>query len=1213
MRIPIFLLCVPLFLATLRDASAETAADIATRHLLDALEERQMPDVSLAVLERVTADANASPELKKEVPLRRAAALVAMSKTEGDSKKRAILLDDAQKALDTFLASGQIEERQAIAAYTQKGNLLVERGRAKADQATRPGADEKALRAEAIKFFDEAIKSLKGTAKEGEEIKAVTNAEDAVLKVLRPLTKKVKALKAREAATGGERRPGSDGLDATKRAQRTAAETARAAKVAADEAAFAQAQAAQAAAHANAAQAAAAKAGRSPQAGALKKAAEQAVAAKNTADTIAGTKVAQAKAANEKMLAARKAAADAVAAEKGTGSTKGQEDAVAGPAKLTPQELRDLAAMTEELEALQGKLLQTRMTTAAAVFEKAKAYPEKSKEWTTTITDSATLFKELADKYPSKGAGLLARYYEGRNYALLGNWDNAITTLAPLVAIEAKIPLAILIRSRALNTTLEAFIAQKKYDLLDDSGRKFALEDLKRLPGAKLDADWLGLKYRAAVILDARADALDTKDPKNKNERNRLQADAKKLVTEVAKANADFASEARELSAKLGKPVVEGERTFQAAWDDAQVAIATMQQRLFEEKQAVQEKDAAKIEAAKKASAAARDEVAANLEEAMKLAGIAEPRSADRSADDQLEDATIDQINQARYLLTFLLYSGEKFGEAATLGRLLVEHYPQARVSRQAATIVMSSLQQMAQRADEGTARDDARQRTAEFAGIVMRAWPEDSGDAVQIAIGNAVAARDPAAIIKLIDQTSPSAPQRGEVLLRAGTALWREVMEARRSDAGFDANVIEGWKARARKALDEGLASVATAASLPEGTMGSLAVAGALSRVQIAMDDDDTTKALAVLQQPVYGPWTLVASKSPVLQQGPLAEASLTLALPLFIQAEKFDQAQQAMDGLEKAAGTGAEASAKLTSMYLAMSRDLQTQLEQLAAGKADDPQVRAKADRILNGFKTFLDRVAKNDPKISSQFWVATTYLTLGSGKGTGAVVSKDKATGYLQRAAEVYEKLLQKSEDPDVARFVPSIRLRMANIYQELRQWDQAQEQLDWYLSDSRRQNSLDTQIQAAELLQAAADDAARNGDAKKANDLYRDAVGGRKAEPVVIWGWGNIANRLARQGFSGADERSRQSRDAFFNARFRVVECLLARARLPGNDAEKKKRLETADTTIAFTHTQYPDLGGKNMFDKFDGLMKQIQKERGEPNPVGLAAFQKKGDE
>lgn len=1123
------------------DAPAETAADVASRALLDALEDREMPDMAIRVLDRIEADPEASDELKREAAFRRAAALIGISRTEADSKKRAAFLDDAQAALDAFLKSGTPTARQAISAYTQKGSLLVERGRTKAEQATRPGADSTALRAEAVAFFDAAIASLEGKTKPGEEIADVTNAEDAVLKVLREVDERIAALKPSPKKEEGEN---------------------------------------------------------------------------------------QATAGGEKTSGSRRAVK---------------------PVRLTSKERRELTTLEEQQESLRGKLLQTRLTAAAAVFEKAKAFPDNAKERTETLTKSAAMFKAIADKYPTVGAGLFARYYEGRNYALLGQWEKAVATLAPLVVLDQKVPLAIRLRTLAVNTTLESLLGEiatikglpeaqlneryqkvlpgatastaaekvaaltaRQFMRFDAATRAFAMEDVRRLPGASLDADWLGLKYRAAELLDFQADSINPKDQKLKAEQTKLQADARKLAVEVARANADFAEQARKLAAKLGRNVAEGEKTFADVMQEAKNSLGIMQGKAAEANAAKAAKDAVREAAARQEVAAARDAAVAKLQEALGIAGLAEPLSAGSTDEPKLaEDVSIDDVNQARYYLTFLLYEGGRFSESAGLGRMLAERYPNAKGSRQAAKIAMAAWQQAAQKG-EGQARDEARAQAAELAAIVMKTWPDEaeSADAAVIAIAAAAAAKDPAAIASIIPQVPPTSPRQPEVLLRAGIALWREVQEARRQEQGVrpDEATIDSWKATATKALDDGLASLADTQALPGPPMGPLAVAGALSRVQISMETGDDRRAAELLEHPIYGPWTLVAGDNPAVNQGSLAEPTLTLALRLFIQTEDFAKAERAMAGLEKAAGQGDEASAKLTAMYLSMGRDLQAQLESLGSGEqAASPAIRARAERILTGFEKFLDGVAARDPKPSSQIWVATTYLTLGSGKGTGAIVPAAKKAAYLKKSADVYQKLLASKDDPEAGRFEPSIRLRMASIYQELGDWPNAQQQIDWILSDSKRQNSLEAQISAAQILQAAGMAAAAAGDNDAANNLLREAAGGRKGTPAVIWGWGNIANKLARQGITGGDEKAQQARENFFDARLRVVECLLARARLPGGvKQDRDKRLATAEVAIAMTRKLYPDLGGEAFAKRYERVLKDVQRERGQ-EPTGFTAL------
>jgi hypothetical protein len=167
----------------------------------------------------------------------------------------------------------------------------------------------------------------------------------------------------------------------------------------------------------------------------------------------------------------------------------------------------------------------------------------------------------------------------------------------------------------------------------------------------------------------------------------------------------------------------------------------------------------------------------------------------------------------------------------------------------------------------------------------------------------------------------------------------------------------------------------------------------------------------------------------------------------------------------------------------------------------------------------------------------------------------------------------------------------------VYRELGRWDEALGHVDWILSDPKRQNSLDTQIQAAEILQAAGEKAT---DGAAAARFLREAIAGRKSQGGVAWGWGGIANRLARQA---ADPKAVDARAKFFTARLNVVRCRLLLLSKPGQD--RAKLLQMASNDVAITYRLYPDLGGDAFRAQFDALLKQIQKERGEASPRGLA--------
>ena len=1049
--------------------------EITTNRLLDALEEKRMHDMVLVVLDRAAADVAISDGFRRAMVLRRAVALGALARRESPGAKRVTLLEEASQQIDAFLATSPTGD-DSIAAFTQKGNLFVERGRLKLAQAKRPGEESARLMQEALPLFDGAISALEAPPREPDAgIPAPTNAEDAVLKTLREVDGRLGQLKG-------------DGK------------------------------------------------------------------------------------------------------EKGTDDGGGKKPR--RPVKKLSSDLKLVEKLEERQDDLRGQLLQTRLLAANAYYEKSKALPPGSAEWKGTLRASAERCKRLFEKYPKWGAGLYARYYEGRNYVVLALGETApedrkvltataLMALADVRGMEGDSGFKPALRAKAINASLECWLDEKNYEQFDDRLQRLALANV---PADRLDADWLGMKYRSAVLLTEKAEVLPANQ---KGKRPALLRDAKKLATEVARHNKDFARESRALLEKLGRSVPDDDddpgASFAAAFDIARGAVTAMQERQVEVKQA---------------TAAGREEEARTAQESL-VVERSRAIEALRRAVSRSDGVEPESLNQARSLLTYLLYDAHRFQDAAALGGFLAERYPNAKGSRQSAKIAMASWQLLAKEGPEAW-RAAAKGRCADMASLIMRTWPKDaeSAEASQVAVAAASEAHDIERLLAIVADVPKDSPKRSDVLLRAGGSLWREILERRRlpEDARPAAETIVAWRTRATAAIDDGLRGLPS-----EGPPTPLAVSGGLARCQMAIEDGDQTLAASLLEHPVWGGWTVLNSGNPAFAQGALGENAAAVALRFFIQSQQPDKAQQAMNALEAAAGTGAEASAKLTNMYLSMVLDLHGQLEVLYSGdRAGSPEAAASATAILAGFEKFLEGIAKRDPKVSSQIWVATMYLSLGSGAGTGAVVPKAKSAAYLARAAEVYEGLLKRAQDAagadDIARFVPSIRLKLASVYKELGRWDEALSHMDWVLSDPKRQNSLDAQVQAAEILQAAGEKAI---DPVAAERFLKEAIAGRKSGGGVAWGFGGIANRLARQA---SDPKAADARAKFFAARLNVARCRLARLTRPGQDRDKL--LQMAHNDIAMTYRLYPDLGGETLRGHFDALLRQIQKERGETAPRGL---------
>jgi len=1169
----------------------ETAFDATTLALLEQLQERDLPDVMLWVIERAAAAPDCSADTRRRLEFLKGSALVSQSRVAGDTESRTGLLDDAERSIDAFVASSPADDL-AIAAFTQKGSLLVERGRLCLALAQRPGADTAALSKEAAAFFDRAIKTLRTAVPAppagGKEPPSpavvpenVETAEDAVLRSLRDLTAEIerirlpaKDIRAEYEAKNAELAPFQkeiEKIDAGIRQKQVEVPTI---------------------------QAEIGELQRPPAPRSRPLTPKEIQDRRTRATQLAGRLQA---------IAAEIAALEATKQKPENQSRKIANEKAKLSKQLAAAEKpleKDLEEPLRRQEELRTKLLQTRLMVAEISFEKSKAYATGSPEWKAALEESQRLNHDLAEKYGKLGVGFVARLNEGRSLALLGKRDAAITTLAPLFTLEPAAgqplsPLGLTLKTKALGIAMQCWLDDKKYgDVTGPSPfepekyrvnpyLRFALTPVKE---GRMTPEVATLKYRTAELLAARAKSLSEKEA---TAAKLLEGDAYKLAREVSTANRDFAAEARELAAGLGKSLGPVEGDFPAKLADGQAAFRTFQEAQAEAKAAQTSGDAAAATAAAERVAKAREDALAATQAALTLGE---------------QDATADEgaVNQARSMLAFLHYDAGRFAEAAALGTSLVKDHPNAAASRQAARVALASLQALA-----ATADTEAQARLRDLATLVIARWNDgpEAADATMVLVNLAIEGHDADALVALIEGMSPALQRRPELLLRAAVGLRQEADRLRKS--GGDAARVAACTATARRAIDEALPAIEAAGSLPAApATARIVVSAALARIQMALADGDQPLALALLSNPVVGPWTVVSSGSdPGLTQGPLATSALTVALNVFVEAQRFDDAQKAMALLEQAAGTGAEGSARLTAMVQALGRTLQDRLDQLtSAGGAD---AAAKAAPLLAGFESFLDGVAKRDPTTAAQLWVATTYQTLGS--GTSGVVPRAKAGHYLDRAATAYGRLLERlgqaglpeAEAADLRRFEPTIRLKIASLSRERGKWDAAQEQIDALLADPQRQNWLEAQVEAAELLLASGRAAKAAGDATDADAKLLQAAAGRKTG-AAIWGWSGIANKLSRQAFAGTDPKALQARELFFQARLKVAEALLLRAELKADAAEKAKALQAAETSIAMTRKLYPELGGPAQQQRFEKLLKAVQTAQGKP-AGGFAAL------
>ena len=128
------------------------------REFLDALRERGYHDVALAYLDEMRTSRRCPADFKEVLDYETGVTLVALSRQPGPLQARQGHLDAARGRFRQFTDAHPKHDLVA-AANTQLANVLVERGRIKAQSASQPSkseADKKQLMAEARKLYQEA-------------------------------------------------------------------------------------------------------------------------------------------------------------------------------------------------------------------------------------------------------------------------------------------------------------------------------------------------------------------------------------------------------------------------------------------------------------------------------------------------------------------------------------------------------------------------------------------------------------------------------------------------------------------------------------------------------------------------------------------------------------------------------------------------------------------------------------------------------------------------------------------------------------------------------------------------------------------------------------------------------------------------------------------------------------------------------------------------
>jgi hypothetical protein len=127
-------------------------------------------------------------------------------------------------------------------------------------------------------------------------------------------------------------------------------------------------------------------------------------------------------------------------------------------------------------------------------------------------------------------------------------------------------------------------------------------------------------------------------------------------------------------------------------------------------------------------------------------------------------------------------------------------------------------------------------------------------------------------------------------------------------------------------------------------------------------------------------------------------------------------------------------------------------------------------------------------------------------------------------------------------------------------------------------------VDAQIEAAYTYQSWGEE--------KPEYLEMAISGGKRYQEV--WGWGELARRVQSEA---------RFRNVFHEARYNQALCRLRQAQIATERPQRARLAEAAENDILATRRLLPDMGGAIWYDRYNELLKRIQRLADRP-VVGL---------
>jgi hypothetical protein len=851
------------------------------------------------------------------------------------------------------------------------------------------------------------------------------------------------------------------------------------------------------------------------------------------------------------------------------------------------------------LEKYRIDYLRVRLLLGALPEKLADTYPNDSKEYKENLEKAIALYDDYAKDYHEKLIGYRARFYQARCYYKLGNSKEA-TTFITDVLDQPEIPeFRDLKRESCLLGVKIWFNEKPPQYLLAIKNMQPLLESIS--PNDARTETWLELElelarayYNYHLQVESKSDA----SAEDKAQSSKAKSLAVDHLRSVARFSSDLKSQAQQLLVewdvrrKVDDPQQEKPpESFVEARDRANIILTD-----FSNDQST----LASLEELLKTTPEAEKPALQEQIDATKAAIKSGPGRALellRSALTKVEpDTSRQDMESLLYNLTFCYFAMEKYQESLVVSEHLLVLSPNSTPAKGASQFAIQSLLQMAAQ-DDGGAQFE-KEELKKLCEQVLRTWPGDpvTVKAAAAMIQLALRANDVQAAEEYMQRVPDGTEGKATLQLNVGFLLWATL---RRGE--YELSQDKTIEPDARVAKEKEFQDLRVRAqgylaqALPElksGDVDGTAARSALALAQLYVDFNKMDEAIAVLENPVYGPLTLIKNDHPASNPTSQFHADVyQAALSAYVgtlgssddPAATTQKARTAMQDLKKSLADVPDGDKRLISIYLRMASKVKTKMESL-----DSATDRAA---FRTGLIAFLDAVQKEANELSVLVWVAGTYTSFGEEADEKQDAAKSKE--YYEKAASVYEKILQLDEqDPNT--LTDGEAFEMTRRYaRSMGKSGNHEKAVELYTEILTKQSAIiDIQYDAALALEDW-------GKATKDVNAFARAMAGtasvvdeKTGRPTnAIWGWGKLGNVVIKY---------EQYRDRFIDVRYHLAYSRYEYAKLRDTP---EKYMAQAKNDILATLRADPKLGGAEARAKFDALLKVIQKELGE-SPTGL---------